>query len=221
MAKKTKKKNTLDMSTQEIEKAVKETVGGKVAAALVLISFIPLIVGHGFWRWFWFVLILCFGVAGLQVTVEGMRKNKRDKAVNAIKGPSTKCVGDYLYVNEKKQTWCVSSAGLVEHPFADLLDFNVVQDGETISSANIADAIAGGFVFGFWGALVGASKTKTSKTCTKLQVKMNVNNIQNPVIYIDLIDHEVMRDSDEYKEAVSAMEEITGVLRVIKTRNES
>ena len=49
---------------------------------------------------------------------------------------------------------------------------------------------------------------------------MNVNSISNPVIRIDLLPYEVKRSDDRYKKALETMEEITGVLRVIKSRNQ-
>lgn len=209
---------------------VKGTIRGKVAAVFFVIGIISFLgnisSGFGsavsglFFSWLFAYFFIASVYSG-QVKREEKEKADRAKAkIEKIKETSTKRIGDYLYVNESKQTWCVPSAGPTEYAFTDLIDFSVVQDEEVISSASLLNTVAGGAVFGLAGALVGANKTKTSKTCSKLQVQMNVNSISNPVIRIDLLPYEVKRSDDRYKKALETMEEITGVLRVIKSRNQ-
>lgn len=195
---------------------------GRIGLIILILDFIWF--SKGSINFLGLIVFMFVGAALIASVGSNARATEQIESVDrkkAIKLAATKCIGDYLYVNETDQTWCVPSAGLTEYAFSDLIDFNVIQDGETISSANILNAVAGGMIFGLAGTLVGANKTKTSKTCSKLQVQMNVNSISNPVIRIDLISDEVKRSSDQYKKAVANMEEITGVLRVIKSRNEN
>ena len=226
-------KNEKRIDSDNIIAVIKGTIRGKISVVFAVLgvvflfgefsvgakgidAFRPLIVFEILAVW-----MLSSAAKSIEAKQEAEKNKKRQNKLERIKRSATKCIGDYLYVNETDRTWCVPSAGLTEYAFSDLIDFNVIQDGETISSANILNAVAGGMIFGLAGTLVGANKTKTSKTCSKLQVQMNVNSISNPVIRIDLISDEVKRSSDQYKKAVANMEEITGVLRVIKSRNEN
>ena len=216
-----------NVDTNNIVSVIKGTVRGKIAVVLAVLGvflFFATNDGYGIMR-----LITCLLIAGILIgqaskSIEKKRANIADaveeQKLNNIKKGATKRIGNYLYVNEDAETWCVPYVGAKEYSFSDLLDFSVVQDGETISSANLLNAVAGGAVFGLAGVLVGANKTKTSSTCSKLQVQMNVNSISNPVIRIDLLPYEVKRSDDRYKKALETMEEITGVLRVIKSRNQ-
>ena len=97
------------------------------------------------------------------------------------------------------------------------MDFELVEDGNTVSKGSVINAAAGGLVFGAVGAIVGAGKKKTKNTCTKLQIRITVNNMKKPVAYISLLGHETKRDGDIYKIALKSAEEITAVLHIIKS----
>lgn len=219
-----------NVDANDMVSIIKGTVRGKISVVFVAIGIMALIsyfTGSdeiGIARFIIWILAAAVLLCQTSKSIKAERaKNiaeKNAKKLDIVKKASTKRIGDYLYVNESKQTWCVPSAGPTEYAFTDLIDFSVVQDEEVISSASLLNTVAGGAVFGLAGVLVGANKTKTSKTCSKLQVQMNVNSISNPVIRIDLLPYEVKRSDDRYKKALETMEEITGVLRVIKSRNQ-
>ena len=215
------KKKENEMTWGDMFRIIKDTWRGKIGAALIVIGAILTLS-----ETITFVGFLIYAVIGVVLisSVKSAENTKKEKMIEkkreAVVESATKRIGDYLYVNEDKQTWCVPSADYKEYAFTDLLDFSVVQDENVISSASLLNTVAGGAVFGLAGALVGANKTKTSKTCSKLQVQMNVNSISHPVIRIDLLPYEVKRSDDRYKKALETMEEITGVLRVIKSRNQ-
>lgn len=215
------KKKENEITLGDIFKRIKDTWRGKIGAIIIVVSAAMFLMGKI--SYIGFLIYAFFGVVFIASvgTKERVKKeNELESKKKELKDSATKRIGNYFYVNENKQTWCVPSAGPTEYAFTDLIDFSVVQDEEVISSASLLNTVAGGAVFGLAGALVGANKTKTSKTCSKLQVQMNVNSISHPVIRIDLLPYEVKRSDDRYKKALETMEEITGVLRVIKSRNQ-
>ena len=132
--------------------------------------------------------------------------------------PSKK-IGKYLYVDEAAMKWRVPAdkKNSDVYSYADLMDFELIEDGNTVSKGSVINAAAGGLMFGTVGAIVGAGKKKTKETCTKMQVKITVNNMQKPVAYIDLLGFETKKDGDIYKAALKSAEEITAVLHIIKS----
>ena len=133
----------------------------------------------------------------------------------------TKKVGKYIYIDENNREFCVpcDKKNSDIYSFSDLIDFECIEDGNTVSKGSVLNAAAGAFVFGTVGALVGAGAKKTKTTCNKLQIKISVNNMQKPIVYINLLSFEVKRDSNIYKAALESAEEITAVLSLIKSNN--
>ena len=88
----------------------------------------------------------------------------------------TKKVGDYFVVNETDKTWAVPT-GLFKkvvqpasvHKYSEIVSFELLEDGNSITKGGIGRAVAGGVLFGGVGAIVGGStgKKKTKGVCTK------------------------------------------------------
>ena len=148
------------------------------------------------------------------------QKRSDDDKMQVIKSTQTKCVGDYLYVNEKMKTFCLPTEDFAQFNFSDLLDFEAIENGDVVWGGSVLGTAVGAMAGGLAGALLGASASKANEVCRSLQIKLSVNSIDHPNIYITLIDHEVRKNWDEYKKAVKAADEIVGVLKVIKVRNE-
>lgn len=73
--------------------------------------------------------------------------------------------------------------------FNQINSFELIIDEKTIISSGYTDAILGNILFGETGAVVGAtSSTKeVSKLIKQLQIKINLNPFDQPVIYISYL----------------------------------
>lgn len=168
---------------------------------------------------FWFIGIALISSVGVNARVakdDEIKEQKKD-----IKKAATKCIGDYLYVNENDQTWCAPSVSPRQYSFSELLDYSVVENGDDVVGGSLLGTAVGAMGGGLTGALLGATASKVSSVCSDLGIKISVNDIDTPIIYISLISSEVNKKWDQYKKAAANAEEIAGVLAVIKARNKN
>ncbi|MGL5382104.1 MAG: SHOCT domain-containing protein [Culicoidibacterales bacterium] len=75
----------------------------------------------------------------------------------------------------------------------ELMDNNTV-----LSSGGFGSAVVGGAVFGGAGAVTGAIIGKKNKNMSHLKIKLFLNDIDNPVIYISISDKPVAKNSSAY-----------------------
>ena len=123
-----------------------------------------------------------------------------------------------IAVDDNAKLWMAPRCtGNKVYQYSDLLNFALVEDGNTITSGGVGSALAGGFVFGPVGAIVGGitGKRKSVPTCHKMQVIINVNDLQKPTLYIDLLKKEVQKTSKEYNAAFRTAQELLSALEII------
>lgn len=180
----------------------------------------------------------CFKKAGLTMmspiktmsaeTIKGMIAKKEESLQQLKSLTITKDFGSYIKFDENNRKWFVPDGpfGGVKNPviysFDDIIAFELLEDGNSITKGGTGRAIVGS-LFGGVGAIVGAStgKRKTKSTCTKLQIKITVNNMSTPAVYINLIVSETKTDGFIYKTAYSSAQNILSVLQVICENNKT
>ena len=221
-----------NIDSNNIIEVIKGTIRGKIAVVFAVLGIILL-----FWAFsigasgisafrpmIIFELLAAWQLSSAAKSIEKKQKaaadKKKEDKLARIKHSASKCVGDYLYVDEPNQLWCVPTVSTKQYAFSDLLDFDIVENGDVVWGGSVLGTAVGAMAGGLTGALLGASASKANEVCRSLQIKLSVNSIDHPNIYITLIDHEVRKNWDEYKKAVKAADEIVGVLKVIKVRNE-
>lgn len=214
------------MKKEEVSEVIKDTKIGKIALLVIILGIIlclsidilPGIVA----------LVICIVVAYF-LLMKGKRELENSftnegnaTAMNytpkAAFSP-TKKIGSYLWVDDTNKKWCIPQGKLKKtvYSYSDIMNFELIEDGNTVTSGGLGRAVAGGLLFGGVGAIVGGATggKKTKATCSKLQVKIVVKNINSPVLYIDLIAAEIKKDTPIYKEAIVAAQEIVAVLQII------
>lgn len=134
----------------------------------------------------------------------------------------TKSVPALLMIDEDSKRWYTpAGAGGKKHPhifnFSDIVDYELMEDGNTITKGGLGRAVAGGFLFGGVGAVVGgATGSKHSKsTCTSLKIKVTINDLSFPTEYINLIQSELKKDSIIYRTLAKQAEECVSLLQII------
>ena len=134
---------------------------------------------------------------------------------------ATKTVGNIMKIDENSKSWYVQDQfGLHKsqiHQFEEILGYELLEDGDSITSGGLGRATVGALTFGAAGAIVGGltGKRKTKTNCTSLRVKVTLNDMSFPVEYIDLIKTTTRRDSSMYKSAMKQAQEIISILQVI------
>lgn len=131
----------------------------------------------------------------------------------------TDSVADYLKVDRKSQTWCCPVLGK-KNPdifsFSELIDFELNEDGESITKGGLGSAVVGGALFGGVGAIVGSNVGKKQKdVINKMSVTINLRNEFISHIEIPLIKTETKKNGFVYKVSKDEGQRITALLSVI------
>lgn len=107
--------------------------------------------------------------------------------------------------------------------YTDIIDYEIVEDGQSLTKGTGGKAAIGALTFGVAGAIVGSSMKKQKNMCTSLQLIITVNDIINSNIVMQLIDTKWVKDGVEknsiiYKSAFEFAKNITSTLKAIKNR---
>src|SRR5690625_7856669 len=150
----------------------------------------------------------CFKKANLKVgsVNNPIKKMTVDDINNAIKAQDnnlneldefkpTKKIGRWIEFDDNKQQWLIPSPILGKinkstvYNYNDIIGFELLEDGESLSKGGLGRALAGGALFGGVGAVVGGitGKRKNKGVCTSLRIKITLKDKSNPAEYIDFI----------------------------------
>ena len=101
--------------------------------------------------------------------------------------------------------------------YSQIVNFELLEDGNSIVSGGLGRAIVGGVAFGGVGAIVGGltGKRKSTDTCTSLQIKLTVKDHFSPTFYITLINSEMKKSSLLYKQNEKLAQDIISKLQII------
>ncbi|SJW51811.1 Uncharacterised protein [Clostridioides difficile] len=106
--------------------------------------------------------------------------------------------------------------------YSDVIEYELLENGETVTKGGIGRALAGGALFGGVGAVVGGvtAKRTTKAFIDSLKIKITLNNLSNPNVYVNLIQLRTKSNSSIYKMAYSSAQEILSILAIIVKDNE-
>ncbi|WP_315114628.1 tyrosine-type recombinase/integrase [uncultured Clostridium sp.] len=105
----------------------------------------------------------------------------------------------------------------LEVPNIDVIDYELLEDGDSVTKGGLGRAIVGGALLGRVGAIVGGTtgKRKTKTVIKSLRIKVTVNQTSNPSVYINLINTETKSSSFIYKAAYTSAQEILSMFSVV------
>ncbi len=96
----------------------------------------------------------------------------------------------YIDIDENNRLW-KSSAFMPNIVFSydDIINYELLEDGESVTNGGLGSAVVGGAVFGGVGAIVGSNigSKKTKKEISEYRIKIVTNNICFPEIYINFL----------------------------------
>ena len=92
-----------------------------------------------------------------------------------------------------------------------------------LASGGLGSALAGAALFGDAGMIAGGivGKKKISDICESLQIKLTVNDLNNPAVFIDVIRSKTAKRSLKYQNDFELAQKIVSVLNVIISRNKN
>lgn len=125
-----------------------------------------------------------------------------------------------LYVDDTNKRWTVKTGrkqAVKIYRYADLLEFEVYEDGDSIAKGKIGSALVGGLLFGVAGAVIGSAGKKGIKnTCRVLQLRIRVNDLQRPEIVMNFINVETKKDSLVYRSNFEMAKNMAATLSFIQ-----
>lgn len=155
--------------------------------------------------------------------IEENKNNKELIGMFAI----TKKIGNYIEFDENNRQWLIPDGvnGKKVNPkvysYNDIVDYELLEDGESVIKGGIGKAVVGGFLFGGVGAIVGGivGTKKTKSVINSLKLKITVNRTNNPSIYVNFINSSTKANSILYKVAYSSAQELLSMLAIIAKNN--
>lgn len=106
--------------------------------------------------------------------------------------------------------------------YSEVLEYEILEDGNTITKGGLGSAIVGGALFGGIGAVVGGltGGKKVKEVVKSLKVKIVLDNKIVPAEYIELLTTEFKKDGFVYRVAKQQAEDIVAILASIVVENE-
>lgn len=163
----------------------------------------------------------CLKKAGISVLPNGKSfnsisiNNLISKRTLLVKSFSpTKKVGTYISIDENNESFKI---GRDIFEYDNLLSYELLEDGETVTKGGLGRAVAGGLLFGGVGAIVGGitGGKKSKELCNSMKIRITLQNAHTDTVYITFISAETKKSSFIYKAAqtnsqscISALENI-------------
>lgn len=157
--------------------------------------------------------------AAAQITSVDMRRmiqglhplSEEDKKLEPIRAANLKKLTTFIptvsidgivgFDDRNMEFYCRDGELVDFFSYQHLVDFELLQNGGSISKGGIGKALIGGILFGTTGAVVGAASTTRSSvdTCDSLCIKVTLRNTYKPVAYIYFITQKTSVESEIYK----------------------
>ncbi|HFK2988855.1 SHOCT domain-containing protein [Clostridioides difficile] len=164
-----------------------------------------------------------------KLEVEKAIESKDDKEKELKNFNPTKKILKFMEFDDNNKKFIVlngfnrEKVNLSVYNYSDVIEYELLENGETVTKGGIGRALAGGALFGGVGAVVGGvtAKRTTKAFIDSLKIKITLNNLSNPNVYVNLIQLRTKSNSSIYKMAYSSAQEILSVLAIIVKDNEA
>lgn len=131
-----------------------------------------------------------------------------------------------IYFNEKTEKW---KYNFVEDTFKfnDILSCEILENGSTTmktktkNKVSLSNAVIGGALFGTVGAIIGGTAGKSisdsvqTDYCVSLKVKVTLKDLNNPCVFINIINKNISKNSSEYKQSYELAQKVISIFQII------
>lgn len=132
---------------------------------------------------------------------------------------STRKVDKFLDMDENNKIWGVPCfSPHIFFTYDDIVDFELLENGNSLTKGGLGGAVVGGALFGGVGAIVGSNigKKKTKQEITEYRIKIVTRNPIYPEVYINFLTAgKVMSDSILYKSYSASAQQIISMLTLM------
>lgn len=133
----------------------------------------------------------------------------------------TQAVGKYIEADMNNRLWRVSKVSRAVFKFEDIINFEYIENGNSVTEGGLGSAVVGGVLFGGVGAVVGSNigKKKTTQEINQMDVKIVTRDEFIPQTYINLLTFgPVKSDSMSYNDLFNEAQRILSLLeRIVDT----
>jgi hypothetical protein len=142
----------------------------------------------------------------------------------------TKRIGNYIEFDQKRKQFrsipAISSRNKIQKVYYcdDIIEYELLEDGITVTSGGLGRAAVGGVLLGGVGAIVGGvtGKKKSRSEIENFKIKLTLNDFNNPTVYIELLNKKKIKtNSNKYKEMYEKAQEILSTLAVLQNNKDS
>lgn len=133
---------------------------------------------------------------------------------------ATKSIELYIQIDENNKLFKVAGNTF---SYDNLLSFELLEDGQSITKGGLGRAVVGGLLFGGVGAIVGGvtGGKKTKGICNSMKLRVSLKNAHTDVVYINFITTETKTSSFIYKAAQDSAQKCITALEFINDVNQS
>lgn len=190
------------------------------------------------WEWWQIVLFFFFGflLIGLgTLWQKNQNKKKLDEALERLSDfqTSQKIISENgesgLAVDEAGRKVCLiklvnEEASLDVISFSDILSSEIFEDGVTVTktsrTSQVGGALIGGLALGGVGAIIGglSGKTTSSEKISKIDLRLTVNRMSDPIHDINFLDVECQKSGILYTPAMEQARKWHGIIAIIIKR---
>lgn len=142
---------------------------------------------------------------------EAKLKKEQDKiAQKELDAKWNKVIKNVFEVNKEESIIKLNSR---TYNFKDILDAELLEDGNSIIKSSLLGTAAKGFLFGVPGLL--SKSKKTQNMCNKLEIKITIKDLNNPVEYIKLIKYSIPKTGFVYKSIYEQAQKCISIINII------
>ncbi len=150
-------------------------------------------------------------------------KKTKNKDTELANFTPTKKISSFVEFDDENQKWAPLSffgKRKLIYDYSDIVNFELIEDGESVASGGLGRALVGGALFGGAGAIVGGvtGRKKSKGICTSLKLKITVNDMNDPAVYINFIETKTKKDGYVYKEIAKQAQECLSTFQLICDR---
>ena len=116
----------------------------------------------------------------------------------------TNSVGTLIQFNDNTKEFVIGSDDTADlFKYENIVDYELLQNGLTVSKGSMSGAIIGGLLFGTTGAIVGSSGSERIdvNVCTNLSIKITLKDTYRKVCYVTFVADSLATTSNEYNRA--------------------
>lgn len=131
-----------------------------------------------------------------------------------------------LFVDNANKKWAVKEEGVLSdvkiYDYKDLIDFELLEDGESKVKGGFGKALIGGALGGTKGAIIGsAASRKITETVSLLEIVIRTNDFGKPQYNIPFIKGFSLPKDANYRRLYDMAQEVIGILNYISSNGET